>query len=82
MLPHLQNSGGFFVALFEKNTWLPWQLEARSSKQHSSNDDGNTESAECDEASATTYVKRPDDIIGKYVIVIVCFTHMYTCNLV
>lgn len=28
-MPHYQNTGGFFVALIQKNKWLPWQREAK-----------------------------------------------------
>lgn len=29
VLPHHQNSGGFFIAVLQKNDWLPWQRKQR-----------------------------------------------------
>lgn len=29
ILPHLQNTGGFFVAVLQKHRWLPWQHQAK-----------------------------------------------------
>ena len=70
ILPHLQDTGGFFVAVFEKTDWLPWQLEAISKKQPNATtdtqcDDGGTEDALTDKVSQLP--KRPDEILGKYV---------------
>ena len=36
VLPHHQNSGGFFIAVLQKNDWLPWQRKQRA--QQCSND--------------------------------------------
>lgn len=30
VLPHHQNSGGFFIAVLQKNDWLPWQRKQRA----------------------------------------------------
>ena len=35
MLPHHQNTGGFFIALLEKKEWLPWQKQRKLSKASS-----------------------------------------------
>ena len=29
VLPHHQDSGGFFIALLQKNNWLPWQKQRK-----------------------------------------------------
>ncbi len=29
VLPHHQNTGGFFIALLEKTEWLPWQKQRK-----------------------------------------------------
>ncbi len=31
VLPHHQDTGGFFIAILEKQDWLPWQNKARAS---------------------------------------------------
>ena len=36
VLPHLQNTGGFFVALLCKTSPLPWQLKATPSSSNDS----------------------------------------------
>ena len=33
ILPHHQNSGGFFIAVLEKKDWLPWQRKQRKLHQ-------------------------------------------------
>ena len=83
ILPHLQDTGGFFVAVFEKTDWLPWQLEAISRKQPSTTtdtqcDDGGTEGTGTVTDKVSQLPKRPDEILGKYVqcynnSVVVCF---------
>ena len=43
MLPHHQDTGGFFIALLEKNEWLPWQKQRKQAKTLAeSSDDKNT----------------------------------------
>ena len=33
ILPHHQNTGGFFIAVFKKLDWLPWQRKQRSKER-------------------------------------------------
>ena len=33
VLPHYQNSGGFFIAVLEKKDWLPWQRKQRKTRK-------------------------------------------------
>lgn len=33
ILPHHQNTGGFFIAVFKKLDWLPWQRKQKSKEQ-------------------------------------------------
>ena len=79
VLPHLQDTGGFFVAVLEKTDWLPWQLEASSKKQSQVDapadaittvEEEITKEEDKKEESVSKDVgqcKRPDDILGKYV---------------
>ncbi len=77
ILPHLQDTGGFFVAVLEKHDWLPWQLEAASSKKKSQTEQppqtitkeeilNEEEETENVPVSVVTQSKRPDDILGRY----------------
>ena len=45
MLPHHQDTGGFFIALLEKSEWLPWQKQRKQTKTLAeSSDDKSTPS--------------------------------------
>ena len=33
MLPHHQDTGGFFIAVLEKKDWLPWQRKQKRTQQ-------------------------------------------------
>ncbi len=33
VLPHHQNTGGFFIALLEKTEWLPWQKQRKTTTE-------------------------------------------------
>ena len=55
ILPHLQDTGGFFVAVLEKNDWLPWQLESvLKRQQNSSKTITNTEGIATDKTVTNT----------------------------
>ena len=51
ILPHHQDTGGFFIAVLHKLDWLPWQHKQRHTVVHSSGPESATESgaafAEC-----------------------------------
>ena len=34
VLPHHQDTGGFFIAILEKKDWLPWQRKQRRTQQN------------------------------------------------
>jgi hypothetical protein len=55
VLPHQQNTGGFFVALLEKNALCPWEAAAKSvalSAQKTSAANGDADAASGDAAPA------------------------------
>jgi hypothetical protein len=55
VLPHQQNTGGFFVALLEKNALCPWEAAAKSaalSSQKTAAANGDADAANSDAAPA------------------------------
>ena len=58
VLPHHQDSGGFFIAVLEKKDWLPWQRKQKRTQQAAFTE-GAMEG--CDAADNMEVAPRPED---------------------
>jgi hypothetical protein len=61
VLPHQQNTGGFFVALLEKTALCPWEAAAKSAATKQESAPGAVVS-ESDAATATTVGDNPPKV--------------------
>ena len=62
VLPHHQDTGGFFVAVLHKSDWLPWQ---RTARQTSSGGPAPATTASCDETALRPSVLKEEGEVGE-----------------
>ena len=56
VLPHHQNTGGFFIALLRKKEWLPWQNKCKRKAAASSSVTSTARTADSDSQNSLTTV--------------------------
>ena len=65
VLPHHQDTGGFFIAVLEKKDWLPWQRKQKRTRQPTATETKAATTVDDTEAGSDINVPKLKDLASK-----------------